>query len=409
MKFIDNNKKILFVIPYLWEGGAQRALSNITTHFPSDWDIDILVNADRVIEYPFRGNIITLGISEKPRTGSVIFQFKVFLKRVRKLKYLKKSGNYRACISFLDSANVANILSGKRYCRTIVSVRISLVQSAQNLQYRFVVNPLVRVFYRWADKVVAVSEGVRKELIDHFRLKEENVVTIENGYHLPDIHRQGTKELDEMEKKMLSGKNIFVTTGRLSAQKGQWHLIRAFAEVVRQVPDTILILIGSGELEEYLKKLAKAYKIEGNVYFTGHVSNPYQYLSRSDIFVFSSMYEGFPNALAEAVCMGLPCISTDFRTGAREILAPDLDIHGNSIVNIVEAEYGILTPLCSGKQYRDPDTPLEQAEQCLAKAMIKLLLDGNMRTAYQQKSKSRSEMLKIESVIDQWIDVIEAL
>ena len=63
-------KKILFVIPYLVEGGAERALSNITTHFPPGWDIDILVNDDTVVDYLFKGNVITLGITGEAKTGS---------------------------------------------------------------------------------------------------------------------------------------------------------------------------------------------------------------------------------------------------------------------------------------------------------------------------------------------------
>ena len=89
---IKSDKKILFVIPYLAKGGAEKILSNITIHFPGEWEIDILVNDDQVIDYPFKGNIITLGVTEKPKLNSVLFQFRVFLKRIRKLRKLKKEG-----------------------------------------------------------------------------------------------------------------------------------------------------------------------------------------------------------------------------------------------------------------------------------------------------------------------------
>lgn len=403
-----NRKKILFVIPYLVEGGAERALSNITMHFPMDWDIDILVNDDKVIDYPFRGNIMALGITEKPKTSSVLFQFRVFLRRARKLRNLKKAKKYQACISFLDSANVANILSGKRYCHVILSVRISLKQSAKSPQYRYIVNPLVKLLYHFADKVVAVSEGVRKELYTDFGLDRDNIITIENGYNIADIQHQGREELTAQERAVFSNKKIAATTGRLSAQKGQWHLIRAFTEVVKRIPDAQLIVIGSGELEGYLKKLTRECGIEEHVLFTGHAANPYQYLNNSDIFVLPSMYEGFPNALAEAICMQLPCISTDFRTGARELLAPDMDVQGTSVDNITEASYGILTPLCSGRKYQGIQEPLEQAEEYLAEAMILLLADEEKRKIYRQKSKARSEALKIDTMVNKWVEVIES-
>ena len=166
-------KKVLFVIPYLVEGGAERALSNITTHFPPEWHIDILVNDDTVVDYSYKGTILTLGFTGKMRTDSVLFQFRVFLRRVRRLRDLKKNGDYQACVSFLDSANIANVLSGRRYCRTVLSVRISLKQSAVKPQYKYVVNPLVKALYGFADKIVAVSAGIREELILDFGLKKE--------------------------------------------------------------------------------------------------------------------------------------------------------------------------------------------------------------------------------------------
>ena len=129
-------KRLLFVISYLDKGGTERALSNITTHFPQEWDIDILVNDNSVIDYPFRGNSLTLGITEKPKTGSVVFQLKVLVKRIKRLRQLKRKGKYQACISFLDSAHVANLLSGKRYCRVILSVRSSLRQASKLPQYK---------------------------------------------------------------------------------------------------------------------------------------------------------------------------------------------------------------------------------------------------------------------------------
>lgn len=401
-------KRILFVIPYLNIGGAERALSNITTHFPDDWNIDILVNDDTVVDYLFKGNIITLGIRGEAKTDSVVFQFRAFLKRVNKLRGLKNTENYVACISFLDSANVANICTGSRHCKTIISVRVSLKQSAKKPQYKYIVNPLVKMLYNMADKVVAVSEGVRKELIKDFKLKSRNIVTIENGYNLEEMQNQGQKELADKEKAILNNRKIIVTTGRLSEQKGQWHLIRAFTEVIKKMPEVLLVVIGSGEMEGYLKRLARLCGMERNIYFTGHVSNPYQYLYKAEIFVLPSMREGFPNALAEAVCVGVPCISTDFRAGARELLAPAMDVQGSGVDRVVEAEYGILTPLCSGRQYQDLQEPLEAAERYLAEAMIKLLIDDEKRNKYREKSKIRRESLKIETMINRWIEVIES-
>lgn len=400
-------KRVLFVISYLDKGGAERALSNITTHFPREWDIDILVNDDKVIDYPFRGNILTLGITEKPKTGSVWFQLKVLIKRIRRLRHLKRNGGYQACISFLDSANVANILSGRKGCNVILSVRSSLRQSAKKPQYKFVVNPLVKILYNRADKIVAVSKGVKKELVDDFKLKPEKVRAIENGYDTLSIQQMGLRELPQKAYKVITGKRIVATTGRLADPKGQWHLIRAFTEVVKRIPDAFLVIIGSGELEEYLKGLTKKCGIENSVYFTGFVDNPYQYMNQAEVFVLPSLFEGFPNALAEAVCLELPCIATDFFSGAREILAEKGESN-KPVKEVVEMGYGVLVPVCSGKKYEDLNIPLEPSEKYLAKAILMLLSDEGKRNEYKHRCAKRKETLTIDSRVDKWIQLIEA-
>ncbi len=399
-------KRALFVISYLDKGGTERALSNITTHFPQEWDIDILVNDNSVIDYPFRGNILTLGITEKPRTSSVVFQLKVLIKRIKRLRQLKMRGNYQACVSFLDSANVANLLSGKRYCRVILSVRSSLKQAERQPQYKYIVNPLARILYNHADHIVAVSEEVRKELINYLGLQPQKVITIENGYDIDNINKLAQENLNEKMVSLFMGKKVVMTAGRLAEPKGQWHLIRAFTAVVRHVPEALLVILGTGELKRYLDELVKRCNLEGRVIFAGYVSNPYQYEKYADVFVLPSLYEGFPNALAEALCLGLPCIATDFRAGAREILAPEMETQTRKIESIVEAEYGILTPVCSGK--KSFDLALEPSEQHLAEAMLMIVLNKEKREEYRQKSKLRSETLGIDSAVSKWIELIES-
>lgn len=398
---------MLFVIPYLVEGGTERALSNLTAYFPKEWEIDILVNDDKGVAYPFCGNIITLGITGRARTDSVLFQAGVFFKRVRRLRKLKKSGNYQACVSLLDSANVANILSGKSFCKVIVSVRSSLRQQSKLPQYKYIVIPLVKLLYNHADRVVAVSKGIEIELTTAFKLRKDKISVIENGYDFAKIQSDSFEELSVEENEKITNRKLIVTTGRLTEPKGQWHLVRAFNEVINKIPNAFLIIVGSGELENYLKELVSKYGMNGSIFFTGHVSNPYKYMVRADVFVLPSLYEGFPNALAEAVCLDIPCIACDFHTGARELLSPDEELTEDTLECIREVQYGILTPVCSGKRYMNVEEPLEKAEQQLAEAIIGLLQDDEKRKQYTIRSEMRRETLKIDMMVNKWVDVIE--
>lgn len=399
-------KKVLFIISSLGKGGAERALSNLTLHFPDEWQIDILLNSAKLVEYPYRGNILTLEMNETPKMDSILYHFRLLVKRIIRLRRLKKQNEYTACISFLDSANIANILSGKRKCKVIVSARSSLVRQSKLPQYKYVVNPLVKLFYNYADKIVAVSEGIKEELIKHYRLKEEKVIAIGNGYDISEITKKAAEIPDE--KEIFLTNKVIITVGRLSEEKAQWHLIRAFKEVLKKEQQVKLFVLGIGPLERYLKQLTEELDLKEHVFFKGFVKNPYQYIARSQVFIMPSMYEGFPNALAEAVCLGVPCVATDFHTGAREILAPDIKVQEGMIEEITEAEYGILTPICSGIQYKGSE-PLEYQEQCLAEAILLLLQNNEKNVEYVKKSYLRSETLGIDRTVQKWVEIIEQI
>ncbi len=401
-------RKILFVISYLDCGGAERALASLTTHLPETYEIEILLNGNRPVEFPYRGNLLYLDIDEEPKMASLLFHLKILFRRCRKLYKLKKSNKYMACISFLDSANIANILTKNKNCKTIISVRSNLRQQQNLPQYKYVVIPLVKIFYHKADRIIAVSKGIYNSLVADFKLDKNKISIIENGYDLKQLINKSKERLEKKEDSFLNGKKVVVTVGRLSYPKGQWHLIRAFSKVIKKISNAVLMIIGNGELEKDLKKLAAddGFDLANHIMFTGYCDNPHKYVAKADAFVMSSLYEGFPNALAEAVCLGIPCIATDFMTGAREILAPDLVGSADQITAFSKERYGILTPVCSGIQYQSSQDELEPAELELARAIIFMLQNEKERLHYEGMSRQRRESLGIESVVRQYEEII---
>ncbi|MDE5699026.1 MAG: glycosyltransferase [Lachnospiraceae bacterium] len=397
-------KKILFVIRELAGGGAERALSNITMNFPDDWEIDLLMNNRDFIEFPYRGNLLSLDIPEPGSRKSVVHQIWAIIKRIWYLRRLKRENQYDACISFLDSSNISNVLSGNKYCKTIISMRLSMTSEKSGLLYRISAVPLMKLVYNHANKIVAVSKEIEQVAKVRFHIPDKQITTIVNGYDVTKIMAQAQKKPENAIT--FDGKRLIVTVGRLDSQKGQWHLIRAFAEVAEKEPDAVLCVIGSGDCESYLKKLIRLNNLEKQVFLLGYSKNPFWYDAQAEIFVLPSMYEGFPNSLAEAVCCGVPCIATDFHSGAREILAPDMDIMGAQITEITEAAYGLLTPLCSGTMYKGTE-PLEVEERKLAEAILILLRDEEKMQYYREQSRKRREMLGIQAVVRDWIRVIE--
>ena len=393
-------KKILFLISTLRGGGAERALCNVTLAMPEDVEVDILVNSLSETDYPHRGNVISLNMPSKDQL-SLPYQLKAFVQRLILLRKLKKEKNYDACISFMDSANVANVLTGKKYCKVILSVRVTISRT-KSWKYKYIVGPLVRVFYPLADHVVALSKGTESDLIENFGLKSSQTLTIYNGYDINLINRKAL----EQDTNIIDGNRFrFIAVGRLCEQKGHWHLIRAFSEVLKKHPQCELIICGKGPYDSMLKKMADGLEIKENVIFTGFLKNPFSVVKKCDVFVFPSLYEGFGNVIIENMACGMPVIATDFRHGAREILAPDTDYNFQRFDGIECAEYGIITPVCSGKKYEN-NQPLEKEESLLAEAMIKLIEDKELREKYAGKSRERANDFAIEKTVGQWLELL---
>lgn len=388
-------KKILFVIPTLTGGGAERVVSRLSQNFPSGIQTDVLINSKSEKDYEFDGNIIELGM--KPQvTKTLRYQIVAMWRRYWKLKEIKKNGQYFTVISFLESANIVNILTGNKNCKTILSVRNTISKENRG-SYRSIIIPVVRKLYNKADKIVALSKGVEEDLVNNLKLDATKCITIYNGYDISRIRK---------DRNVNQGDNFtFITMGRNVQQKGQWHLIRAFSKVVQECPKAKLVILGQGKLETYLKDLVKDYRLENSVLLKGFVKNPFEELERAQCFVFPSLFEGFGNSLIEALIAGLPVIASDFRYGSREILAPSLDIQEENFDKIQEEEYGILIPVCSGKNSIYGEK-LEKEEETMALAMIRFA-KGEIGKKYTSgKIYECVERFAMDKCIEKWMEVI---
>ena len=145
--------------------------------------------------------------------------------------------------------------------------------------------------------------------------------------------------------------------------------------------------------------------LEKNVHLMGFDPGIGSYLKQANVYVCTSLWEGFSNSILEAFVNEVPVISTDCRSGPRELLAPDTDCISEAR-GIEYAEYGILTPVCSGDQTLTVD-PLEKEESALADAMIHMGKDRSLRERYAQKSRKRAEAFRRDVIVRQWKDIIK--
>ena len=183
------------------------------------------------------------------------------------------------------------------------------------------------------------------------------------------------------ETEYKGGKDI-VTLGRLSLQKNQSVLIEAFAKIANSYPDNNLLIYGVGVLEKELKALVLRLHLEKRVIFKGLTRNAASVLSSARMFVLSSDYEGMPNALMEALAIGVPSISTDCPCGGPQIL-------------IENGVNGLLVPV--------------NDKEKLASALSLLLCDHNLSQKLSVNARKKSQLYRTERVFAEWKEYIEKI
>lgn len=205
--------------------------------------------------------------------------------------------------------------------RVVVSEHIhvgaSTVGAAQRKRRRLLPR-LMGCLYPRADAVVAVSEGVRQDLLARFPLPAAQVHTIYNPVITPTLLAAREAPLDDPWFAP-GAPPVLLNVAQLRVQKDQATLLRAFAQVRRQRPVRLLFL-GEGNQRGPLETLARELGIAADVRLPGFVTNPLAYMRRARLFVLSSAWEGLPTVLIEALACGCPVVSTDCPSGPAEIL-----------------------------------------------------------------------------------------
>ena len=170
-----------------------------------------------------------------------------------------------------------------------------------------------------------------------------------------------------------------VTVGRLEPQKNQKLLINAFSELAKKFPDYTLVIYGEGSLRKKLEKYIESKGLKDRVFLPGAKNNIQEYIKDASLFVLSSDYEGIPNALIEAMAIGLPCVSTDCSPGgAREL--------------ITNGENGVIVECRNSNE--------------LATAMARLLTDRESAKRMGTNAKKIYTRVDKNLVCNRWLDLI---
>jgi glycosyltransferase involved in cell wall biosynthesis len=325
---------IVLFIPSFERGGTERnvvLLSRTLINFGYRVDLiyirksnglfDEIDSNTRKIELKNKINIPLI----HPRLNDAINIFFQFL------KYLKANINRVKLVLSFQSSIIAIFVC--MFLRVPIIVRVA--NSIDYLNYeRKLVSRLSHILkkwvYKWADIIITNSNRTASDLTRLLGRKVECIYNPTFDHTIVEKARENVNH-DWFRKKELP---IVIGVGRLVRQKDFETLIRAFAEV-RKSMRVRLVILGEGEERRELERLVETLGIEEDVWMPGFVNNPYKYMARSDLFVLSSLYEGLPNALIEAVGVGVPVVSTNCLSGPEEIL---LGGEGGDLVDVGDLE-----------------------------------------------------------------------
>jgi glycosyltransferase involved in cell wall biosynthesis len=177
---------------------------------------------------------------------------------------------------------------------------------------------LIPWVYPWADRIIAVSQGVREDLLKCSGLPRDRVVVLPNPVVTPELTAKAAEPVDHAW--LVEGQPpVVLGVGRLVPQKDFATLIRAFA-VVHGRRRARLVILGEGPVRLALEHQVRDLGLEADVALPGFANNPYAWMVRASVFVLSSAWEGSPNVLVEAMACGTPVVATDCPSGSREIL-----------------------------------------------------------------------------------------
>lgn len=376
-------KNIMLMVPLLDQGGLERICALTANLLKDKCNLTLVVFSTKNMLYDV-SNVEMIDLHLGSRLGKFGKAINLW-KRICAVRKIKKSKRIDVTYSFGPSANLVNVFTRKKD-KIWVGIRgYGALKNERSM----------KLLCKRADKVVCCSKIMAADVMRIFHPKE--VTCLYNPCDVKEIQRLGEENIDSAFEKFFEGDTPIISSmGREHDVKGFWHLIKAFALVNNQKPNTKLMIIGEGTFSEY-RKLALDLGIADKILFTGVQKNPFSYLKKASLYVLTSASEGFPNALVEAMALGVPAMSVNCKSGPAEILLDDYS-EAFDDTKVYEGKYGILLPVMTPEKNLNSEV-VEKEEKILAEQIACFLSDGQRAARLKESAMERSKNFSIDSYL----------
>lgn len=366
-------QRITLVIASLASGGAERVMTTMANHWSrSGRHVSLISMYSKstdffALEPGVRRISLGLGFATSGARAAILSN----IRRIRHLRRAIVATSPDVVISFMSETNVLTVLALRgTSIPLVISERTDPAHQPIGAAWRL----LRRLTYPRAGAIVVQSPEVRAWTAGFVAAERVHVIANPVAPHpiATNAAAAAVRGGDDFGA-AISGTTI-LAMGRLSREKGFDVLIRAFARVASRHPAWSLVILGEGERRSELESLARELGVTDRVRLPGRVSEPAPYLAAAGVFVLPSRYEGFPNALLEAMAAGLAAIATDCPSGPRHIVR-----HG---------EDGLLVP--------------PEDEGALAETLNQMLASPQLRTRLGTRAQEVVERFGLDRVMGQW-------
>lgn len=404
----SENLKILLLTTDIGLGGAERVWNEHSVAFSKYFHVEQAVFELNNSKPGYRSHLLLHDLTIHPqifRLGSLAR----FIQRAVALYLLVRRRKFDIVISHLEGANLVNVVSCSPAKKILVLHGSAQGDLNHKKLYKFLrLHFLMPFIYRQGDAVVGVSQGTADEIRRYSRISL--VHTIPNFFDSSLIQEQATSLIPDYFASIFNGRPILIASGRLAKQKNHSFLLKTLQVLKSRNRDVCLVIMGDGDLRDSLIELAEHLQLkvfsfsrhshmiiddESDVYFVGYQHNPFAWLSKSNLFLFPSLWEGHPLALCEALICKIPVVSADCPNGPREILSPHE--HGvHPISSPYYASNGVLMPL----KFDDA------ASNMWANVIENLISDPHVCNQFAESGFLYTLSLSAEHILPRWLDLI---